>query len=188
MEIKKKSPKKRMIIIASIALVVALGGTVAALVWRGQTSQSNSGNSAPYDPTKMQSNPNVPQPSGSGSNGGITQSPDAPSSAPTPAAGTTPGVPIGTFVSSHHLSLGGNSAVESTCSTTPGATCQITFTMGGAQKTLAAKTTDSNGNVQWTWNVIDVGLTAGEWTVTAVASIGSNVVKADDAMKLEVGQ
>lgn len=99
--------------------------------------------------------------------------------------------PTGSFVSNHHPNLGGSPApnvINSACTTTTGATCQIIFTKDGVTKSLPAQTTDVNGSTYWSWKLQDVGLTAGSWKVTAKAVLGSQVKTADDALTLEVSQ
>lgn len=102
-------------------------------------------------------------------------------------------VPSGTFVSNHHVNLSNNPAgsgyITSTCTTTPGATCQITFTKDGVTKSLPAETTDAGGSAYWNnWQPGDYGLTTGSWTVTAVAKSGDQTKTATDALTLEIGQ
>lgn len=95
--------------------------------------------------------------------------------------------PTGTFISSHHLNSVADSA-SSSCTTTPGATCQITFTQNGVTKSLSEQTTDAGGATYWgPWRPQDYGLTAGTWTVTAVAKVGSHTLSTKDALQLEIG-
>lgn len=97
--------------------------------------------------------------------------------------------PSGTFVSNHRPKLGGSkneTSEQSTCNTTPGATCFIRFTNGSIEKTLEAKTADVNGAVVWSWNIDDSGLSSGKWKVEAVANLGENTKVAADLIELEV--
>jgi len=100
--------------------------------------------------------------------------------------------PSGSFVSNHHPSLSGSPApntVTSVCNTTPGATCQITFTMDSVTKSLPSQTVDSGGSTYWTnWKLQDVGLTAGSWKVNAIASLNGQTKTASDAMSLVVSE
>ncbi|HEX3568965.1 MAG TPA: hypothetical protein VHT70_04815 [Candidatus Saccharimonadales bacterium] len=97
----------------------------------------------------------------------------------------------GNFVSNHHPNLSGKPApniIQSTCTTTEGATCQIIFTMGSVTKMLPAQVTDRGGSTYWTWKLQDIGLTAGSWHIQAKATLGTQVKTADDALTLEVQQ
>jgi hypothetical protein len=99
--------------------------------------------------------------------------------------------PSGSFVSNHHPNLGGSPAPNlesSVCATTPGATCTISFTMGGTTKSLEARTADSNGAAFWDWKLQDIGLTAGTWKIQAAASLNGQTRTASDAMDLTVAQ
>jgi hypothetical protein len=72
----------------------------------------------------------------------------------------------------HSPSLRNSSSEASVCSTTPDVQCKITFTQGSVVKQLATQTTDGNGNTNWYWQLSDVGLGAGSWHVTAIATNG----------------
>ncbi|MEI7539405.1 MAG: hypothetical protein WCJ36_01375 [Candidatus Saccharibacteria bacterium] len=142
---------------------------------------------------KTTTNTTQPNNSSSNINSGATSSPKD-NSQTTPAiinSDTTPIEPTGTFISNHHPNLSGNPAPNtesSTCTTTPGADCEIRFTNGNTTKSLSIKKTDSDGNASWDWNLNDVGLTAGEWSITAIAINGSKTATATDSMSLSVGQ
>jgi hypothetical protein len=100
--------------------------------------------------------------------------------------------PSGSFVSNHHPNLSGSPApntVTSVCNTTPGASCQITFTMDSVTKSLPSQTADSGGSTYWTnWKLQGVGLTAGSWKVTATATLNGQTKTASDAMSLVVSE
>ena len=96
--------------------------------------------------------------------------------------------PTGDFVSSHQDSLSSNGQETSTCNTTPGATCTITFTSGSTVISLPSQTADSGGAAYWTWTPRNTKLTAGSWTIQAVATLGSQKLTANDAMSLEITQ
>ena len=112
-----------------------------------------------------------------------------PASVATPS-GTDLAAPYGTFVSDHHPSLSGAnntpSSELSTCTTTPGASCYITFAKDGVTKKLASQTTDGSGSTSWHWDVSQAGLSEGTWEVTAVASLGGQTKTTIDTFKLEV--
>lgn len=99
--------------------------------------------------------------------------------------------PEGNFVSNHYPNLSGSPApnkMQSSCTTTPGATCQITFTStaDGTVRSLPAQTTDPSGTAMWNWNLQDISLTQGTWKVQAVATLDGQTKTADDALNLEV--
>jgi hypothetical protein len=103
----------------------------------------------------------------------------------TPAAALT--APTGLFVSAHNMSLSGSNTITSNCTTTPGATCQISFTMGGVTKYLPSKSTDSQGTAYWNnWKLQSIGLTQGTWAIQATASNGSSTQSATDPRSLVV--
>jgi hypothetical protein len=97
--------------------------------------------------------------------------------------------PSGDFVSNHHPNLSGTPApnlISSVCNSTPGASCQITFTKDGVVKSLSAQNTDSNGSVYWDWKLQDVGLTEGTWKIQAIASLNGQSKTAADTLDLVV--
>lgn len=107
-------------------------------------------------------------------------------SSPTPTTpnGNPPKAPFGTFVSAHHVN--GGDTIGSTCTTTPGASCVISFTSNGVTKSLPAKTTDSDGNTYWTWTPQSIGLTTGNWQVAATATLNNQTASISDVTALEV--
>jgi hypothetical protein len=99
--------------------------------------------------------------------------------------------PTGNYVSNHGLngsSVTYNSQESSSCSTTPGATCQITFTQNGAQpKQLPAEQTDEGGITYWNnWTPASIGLTSGSWQIEAIATLNGQTKTATDALDLVV--
>lgn len=90
--------------------------------------------------------------------------------------------PSGNFVSNHSSSL--DAAQSSDCTTTPGATCKITFTKDGVTKSLEERTTDRGGAAYWSWKPQDIGLSEGTWEIKAVASLNGKTLTSDDALKL----
>lgn len=102
----------------------------------------------------------------------------------------TPQTPVGTFVSNHHPNLDGQPApntIDSTCTTTAGVMCTISFTSGTTVLSLPAQQADQDGNVSWTWKLEDIDLSEGSWSITATATNGDKSTFATDPMKLEVG-
>lgn len=99
--------------------------------------------------------------------------------------------PTGNFVSDHHPNLSGSPApntMTSVCTTTPGASCQISFINGTITKTLPGQTTDAGGSAYWNWKLQDLGLSAGSWQIKATATLNGQTQTAVDAMNLEISQ
>jgi hypothetical protein len=99
--------------------------------------------------------------------------------------------PIGDFVSDHHPNLSGHPAPNletSVCTSTPGATCEITFTSNGITKSLPSETTDSGGSAYWNWKLQDIGLTPGSWQIQATASLNGQSKNASDSLQLVISQ
>lgn len=99
--------------------------------------------------------------------------------------------PSGDFISNHHPNLSGSPApntMSSVCNSSPGASCQIIFTQDGVVKSLPVKTTDSNGTAYWNWQLQDIGLTSGSWSIQASASLSGQTKTASDVMDLVVSQ
>jgi hypothetical protein len=140
-------------------------------------------------------NPNVPgsqTTKGSIPAGGTTGSKDEGDNIPGPAPSSSvqPTTPTGEFVSNHSPNLSGSPAPNtetSVCTTTPGVECQIKFTSGSVVKVLPAQQTDGNGNTLWnSWTLQSIGLTVGNWSITALASNGSKTAIAQDPMQLVI--
>lgn len=95
--------------------------------------------------------------------------------------------PYGSFVSNHKPGQNGsNSTVASQCTTTPGARCYIKLTQNDVVKTLPAQVAGADGTVFWQWTIESAGLTKGNWTVTAVATLNDQSKSTTDQMALEV--
>lgn len=98
--------------------------------------------------------------------------------------------PYGTFVSNHNPGKDGSPTSEqSVCNTNPAAICYIKFTKDGITKTLQPQAADSSGVVYWSWdvnNAKDIGLTAGSWQVSAIASLNGQTKSSDDVVPLEI--
>lgn len=124
--------------------------------------------------------------SSSSSSAPTTPDKSTPTLAPA-SSGAAPATPTGQFVSNHKPGANGSpTSEESVCSTTPGATCYIEFTMGSTVKKLNAETADANGSAYWNWDVGNAGFTSGSWQVTAVATDNGKSASANDATPLEV--
>lgn len=120
-----------------------------------------------------------------------TTSQQATSDKASASVATTLITPYGNFVSNHRPNLSGKPApngMQSGCTTTVGATCQIIFTKGDVTKSLPAKVTDSSGATYWSWTLQQIGLSTGSWKVQAKASMGNQTQTAADALNLEVAE
>ncbi|MEO5950644.1 MAG: hypothetical protein ABIQ04_04305 [Candidatus Saccharimonadales bacterium] len=192
MQIKKsKSNKKAYIIIVIILLL--LGASLFTYFYIKQ--QSANSRKTQYGSESTNPTTNVPTPSTVPTTGPSIGSSKDGSSSPSNNVvidpSKTPSTPVGTFVSNHKPNLNGSPApntMNSVCSTTPGASCVIEFTKDNQTLLLIAKTADASGNVTWDWKLQDIGLTAGTWTVTAIAKNGSLSAQSTDPTKLEVMQ
>ena len=179
--------KKPLILGIFLVLLIAVGALGYTARHRRQTN-TPSGSSGYYNPATANANSHVPGGSGR-STAGISSPKGGGSGGAASPNGVTPTKPVGTFVSNHRPNLGANPAPNkesSTCTTTPGVRCTITFTMGSIVKSLPEQQTDSNGNAYWIWALQEIGLTAGSWKVSAVAHNGSLSSSSDDATMLEV--
>ena len=94
--------------------------------------------------------------------------------------------PYGQFVNFHNpASL--DAKEQSVCSTSAGASCTISFTMGSTTKSLPAKTADGSGAAIWTsWTPRSIGLSKGTWTITARATAGNQTKATEDSTKLVI--
>jgi hypothetical protein len=95
--------------------------------------------------------------------------------------------PSGTFVSAHNVPT--SVSLASVCNTTPGATCKIDFTKDGVIKELPSETTDGGGSAYWnSWTPASLGLTSGNWQITAIAQLGTQTKTSVDALPLKVSE
>jgi hypothetical protein len=102
------------------------------------------------------------------------------------APGSTLIAPNGTFVSAHK-NVPISAALSSVCNTSAGAQCSIHFTSGSTSKVLAAQVTDRGGATYWnSWTPESIGLTAGTWKVTAIATLNGQSKSSDDVLDLVV--
>jgi hypothetical protein len=195
---RSKLPKgrRKLMLISLLGIVLVVGLAVFWYIRRDTTtdpaptaSTSTKGEVAstppPGAPVPAEGNQPTPAPT--------PQATDKGSSATTPAPAPSTKLlpPSGTFVSNHEPNLSGSptpNQLQSTCSTTPGVTCQIFFTKDGVTKSLPAQKTDSGGATYWTWKLQTIGLTEGSWKVTAKSTNGDQTVTSDDAVPLEVRQ
>ena len=93
--------------------------------------------------------------------------------------------PWGTFANVYNAKT--SDQMQSTCNTTPGATCEIIFTNGDTTKSLETEMTDAGGAVYWAWTPAGVGLAPGTWHITAKAVLGAqSKTTSNDPLTLEI--
>ena len=184
----KKTRNKYWIVVSSIVLLVLVIGIGYWYLNHG--SNNTKTDSGQYNPS---TNVPVSNSKEGQSSSGITSSKNGDNNTTTPLSSTVnPSTPLGTFVSNHYPNLSGSPSPNietSTCTTTPGAKCQIRFTQNNVIKYLPLQTTDANGNTNWSsWKLQDIGLTEGSWKVSAIATNGSKQSVANDSINLEVAK
>jgi hypothetical protein len=171
-----------IIAVLLVGLLLDLRGfrkTTSTIPSTNPSSNSNAANRSPVNQQKTGSS----TPTGSTTG---TSSADK-DKASAPASSGTLITPYGVFVSNHTPGQNDSHTTEtSTCVTTPGATCHIEFTKGGETKLLQATTTDSSGTAYWNWDVSNPKLSAGDWTITAVATLNGASKSAQDSRALTV--
>jgi hypothetical protein len=189
MKIKTRKDKKWIIV--SAIVVVVLAGSVGAywyLSHNTKTTQTDNGYYNPKTNNPSTDVPNANSKQGQSSTGIVSPNGQDGAVAPTPDSSVAPSTPIGMFVSSHRLDLSGSApnTEVSTCTTTPGVQCRISFTKNNVVKSLPSQLTDINGNTNWNWKLQDIGLTSGSWKISAIATNGTHTSTASDSMNLEV--
>lgn len=200
---KPKHQNKRLFVAAGIAAFIAVVSGVSGValhVHHVHNAQKHSGTVASV------STPNTTPASGDKSAGGSSSASNSGSSSDKggSVAGTGTGssgsssasppttaaliAPYGTFVSNHRPGQNGSPTTEqSVCTTTPGASCNITFTnSAGVVKSLGAQTVGSSGSAYWNWNVTGSDLAPGTWKVAATATFNGQAKTTTDATSLEI--
>lgn len=121
-----------------------------------------------------------------------TQPPQT-TSAKTPAVNSSSNLPLvapyGSFVSNHSPSLSGNSvpsSEQSSCYTTPGATCYIVFTKDSITNRLPDQVANSYGIAYWSWDIKQAGMTQGSWQIQAIATLNGQTKSTLDTINLDV--
>jgi hypothetical protein len=95
--------------------------------------------------------------------------------------------PYGVFVSNHTPGQNGApTVINSTCNTTPGASCYIEFTQNEVTTKLPSKTTNGDGAATWVWDIKDANLTTGKWKITAVATLNNESKTSEDPIPLTI--
>lgn len=189
MKRRKKSVRKTAALVSSrlmwpLLLLVALVGVIIVLevtntthIFHKQTKSSDATGAGTVDKTSETSTNSSKGQADKTSSSSVNPSSTANSSSP-------PQTPYGEFVSSHKL--GSNDQEQSVCSSTPGASCVISFNSNDTTRSLPSKVVDDSGNVYWTWSPQQIGLTAGSWKITATASLNNQTASSVDQIQLEV--
>jgi hypothetical protein len=175
---KVKQSKKSYLPAFLIVFALLLIGTFVTLEFTGITHLFHHDNPVIPVTTASQNTKGIPHPSSTVSDKQSNESIKAV-------------VPTGDFVSNHHPNLSGSPApntMTSVCTTTPGASCKISFTntSTGVVKSLPSQTTDAGGSTYWGWKLQDIGLSAGTWKIQATAGSGDQAKVATDPMDLVV--
>lgn len=193
--ISRKNSRKRVAVILCVAIII-VAAILAVLELTNTTHifhhKENVVVSGTSFNTKGEKQNSTKSSSASGQNNAATPNSSSKSTATGGASSTaTLFTPTGSFISNHHPNLSGSPApntMSSVCTTTPGASCKITFTKDGITKELSWQTADANGSAYWNWKLQDIGLTTGSWKVQAIASLNGQTKSASDAMNLVVSQ
>jgi hypothetical protein len=194
---KKKSLEKKLIVLASFGIMLALVTVVLShhdktTVGSVETPTNiSSRKSKPITDKGSNNTSSASTPPETNNTKGASGSAATATTSTIPATPTSsPAKPYGTFVSNHRPGQNGSPMEEaSVCNTTPGIVCVITFTKDGVVKTLPSKTADNDGTVYWSsWTPQNMGLTAGEWIVTATAGAGQFTASTQDPTVLKVSQ
>lgn len=189
----KTHNRKRLIFTAVLAVLLIAGYVLYGIHSRSQRQRSVTIPSTTHSGSKTgaQNSNQKSSTTGSSTNNGSGTSAANPNKSTQvgTSSGSAPIQPTGNFVSNHKPNLGGSPAPsqeQSSCNTSPGATCYIAFTKDGATKKLDAQVADSNGNVIWNWDINTAGFTSGTWQITAVATLNGQTVSGSDQLPLDV--
>ena len=182
--INKHNKKNSIVVIIMLVICVSLGIAYFITHQKSPSIKIQDGSNAVSNP-KVPGSTSNQSISGSSNNGGVIDKQRTNSTTPTITPSTTPKAPLGTFVSNHTPGQNTQSEV-STCTTTPGAGCQIIFTNQGLVKTVPIQIADSDGNTQWNWTPQDISLSTGVWQVSANAKNGALISTSNDATPLRI--
>lgn len=183
--------KQRKIAIALLSLLVVVA--LAVWLWPNSDTQDTSkktpasrntpGNIQPQSQQSALSAIRNTGPAGGGGTSPIGSGGSSQSSAPS----SNLAAPAGNFVSSYQTSS--SDQEDSVCITTAGATCNIKFTNTNNSSNvveLGPKTANSDGAAEWVWEPSDIGLTAGNWKVTATATLNGQTKSTDVSQLLTI--
>lgn len=191
--VKKKNLIKNKVfwLIVAVIVILLVGGGIAYKHYRDKKNNSNTP-VIPRPTTDKTKNSNTPAatttPADNSTNSKNNNNSTPAENTPSTMANIPVTKPYGSFISNHKPGQNGSPVDEeaSTCSTAAGITCSINFTKDGVTKSLPAKTTDSAGTAYWQWSIKSIGLTTGNWTVTAVATNGQQTESTTDSIPLQV--
>lgn len=193
MQIAKRS-KLKIVIIVVVLLIIA--GLSSILFMRSSPTQTTKAITASQntkgEPTASAAQGSSNSDANGAQNNSDSQAGDEKNQSSTDAATNVNLLaPTGDFVSNHHPNLSGSpapSTMTSVCTTTPGASCAISFTKDGVTKSLSSQPTDRGGATYWSWKLQDIGLTVGSWKIQATATLNGKTMTSTDAMNLEIAQ
>ena len=190
---KRTSPKHNYIYIFSIVVVVIIAATFGSIYIYDNSHKTSNINIVPSSSTQpVNSTANNLPSQGNKSTSTVTStqgsSSNTASQKQATASQATLVAPTGTFVSNHNPGVGSPTQEESSCTTTPGATCVIEFTMGGTTKQLTTQTVGNSGTVYWSWDATTSGsgLTAGSWSVSATSTLNGKSLTSNDVIPLVI--
>lgn len=178
MTTKKNSTKKRLIIFVAVAMFILAAGTFFFV-----RRSNNSGVTTTPSTTQEEDQAAVEQGESQKNTGSVTTRENDKQNNAAAGSGSV-AIPEGNFVSSHRANM--TSTIESVCTTTSGASCDISFTKDGVTKTLGRKDVNNAGAASWIWTPASIGLTPGSWAITATAQLGGAQAPSKDPINLEV--
>jgi len=195
---RQKKSRPRFAVVAVVIVVIVLAA-IGASVWHmhirktpQRTVSLVSTNTTPKSTTPQKGLPTTTTTTTgtTSTNNGGTAAKNPDNTTPT-TQGAAPKTPANDgLVSNHQPSLSsswGTNQESSVCNTSPGATCQITFTSNGVTKSLASEQADSTGAAYWNnWTLQSIGLTEGSWTITATATLNGQTSHVTDPINLKV--
>ena len=172
-----------------VAVILISGGSYLLAKHTSHTTNSNTGISQTPITGKGSGGSTQTQTQTQSSSGQTSQGSTSQSTQSTNTTNVNLLAPTGQFVSNHTPSMSSavTSSEASSCNTTPGASCVVTFTNNGVTKSLPSQVTDQYGGTTWSWTVKGIGLTEGAWTVVATASMSGQSKSATDSQMLNVG-
>ena len=186
----RKKVSKKVIAVVIAAVIILIGGTAYWWFFMRDTGPVIPEKTAEQERSEKIHEKNKHDDSSSNTAAqpsAISSGKDTPETNSTQSSNSAPPeTPSGTFVSNHYVNLASHTAQNSVCHTSPGAQCTVVFSRGSTTRSLPAKQTDANGNTSWNWDVKELGLTAGSWTVTSKATNGQHSSTAVDQINLEI--
>ncbi len=175
--------KKVLILLA----IIILGLLIAGLVYISRQSKTASYSYGNKTNTTNNHKPTSPNNSPTNNQAANTQTGKSLTSGSS-TTGTGPATPTGNFVSNHNPNPSDPRQQNeiSVCYTTVGAYCNIQFDNGSSIISLGKLLVGSNGYVTWNWNINNLGLFPGKWTITAIATLNGQTKSSVDQLPLTV--